>query len=230
MRTATFSREEEVRQLGIEVGRISLVGNLVLPGAANGMVIFAHGSGSSRFSPRNNFVAQQLQKRNVGTFLVDLLTPEEDAVYANRFDIDLLTGRLVEVTRQLHEGLAKELRLGYFGASTGAASALRAAAVLPHLIMAVVSRGGRPDLALDILEQVKAPTLLIVGAMDVEVLELNREAYRRLACKKELSIVPDATHLFEEPGTLEQVALRAAAWFEQHLSKALKPKRNDSLS
>lgn len=223
MTTAAPSREEKVKQLEIEVGRISLAGNLVLPATADSLVIFSHGSGSSRFSPRNNFVAQQLQRKNIGTFLVDLLTPEEDAVYSTRFDIELLTERLMEITRWLHQTQGKDLKLGYFGASTGAASALRAAALLPRLIKAVVSRGGRPDLARDLLGKVGAPTLLIVGAMDFDVLRLNREAYERLDCEKKLSIVPNATHLFEEPGALEQVSMLAAAWFEEHLSNMDSP-------
>jgi pimeloyl-ACP methyl ester carboxylesterase len=219
--TATIASKQETSQLlQIPVGRIVLSGNLMIPATAKSLVIFSHGSGSSRFSPRNNFVAQQLQKKGIGTFLVDLLTPQEDTIYSNRFDIDLLTDRLVEITRWL-AGFreTRGLPVGYFGASTGAASALKAAALLPDLISAVVSRGGRPDLAHDLLGKVEAPTLLIVGELDFDVLRLNQTAYDSLGCEKKLMVVADATHLFEEPGTLEEASLLALAWFKQHLTK-----------
>lgn len=215
------SRPTTGRHLRIPVGDIKLSGNLVLPEAASSLVIFSHGSGSSRFSVRNNFVAQQLQKRNIGTCLVDLLTAGEDAVYANRFNIDLLTERLIKITQWIC-GLDEINRLptGYFGASTGAASALKAAARLKQRIAAVVSRGGRPDLAHAKLADVQAATLLIVGERDADVLRLNQQAYEKLRCIKHLQVIANATHLFEEAGTLEEVARLAAAWFEQYLVPA----------
>ena len=203
----------------ISVGRASLEGELVVPTGARGIVLFAHGSGSSRKSPRNTFVAERLQRRGLATLLTDLLTEEEDLVRRNRFDIDLLTKRLEEATHWIGKrGDVGRLPIGYFGASTGAACALRAAADLPHRVGAVVSRGGRPDLAEAALERVHAPTLLIVGGADDVVIDLNRAALARLTCEKKLEIVPGATHLFEEVGALEQVAELAAAWFEAHLS------------
>lgn len=206
------------QEIGIPVGSLKLKGNLVVPGKANAIVVFSHGSGSSRFSPRNTYVADVLNQEGMATLLTDLLTPEEDAVYANRFDIALLTNRLVAVTRYLETQSAfQHLPLGYFGASTGAASALRAAAALPEWIHAVVSRGGRPDLASDVLPQVKAPTLLIVGGLDDVVITLNQEAFDQMRCEKKMVIVDDATHLFEEPGKLEEVAILAASWFQQYL-------------
>jgi dienelactone hydrolase len=182
-------------------------------------VLFAHGSGSGRLSPRNNYVAGVLRESGVATLLFDLLTEAEDRIYENRFDIDLLTHRLLLATQWAGQQAAtRGLALGYFGASTGAAAALRAAAALGPEIGAVVSRGGRPDLALDDLARVQAPTLLIVGGNDAAVIELNRAAYRELRGDKELKIIPGATHLFEEPGTLEQVANAAADWFRHHLT------------
>ncbi len=203
----------------IELGRVGLEGILSRPHEARAAVLFVHGSGSSRLSPRNRFVAARLVERGLGTLLLDLMTPEEDADPERRFDIPFLTDRVEEVTawfEDTEEG--KRLRLGYFGASTGAAAALWAAADLGSRIGAVVSRGGRPDLAADVLDRVRAPTLLIVGGEDHPVLEWNREAFERLAGPKRLVEVPGATHLFEEPGALERVADEAASWFERHLS------------
>jgi len=203
----------------IPAGLVELDGELILPPAAKSVVLFAHGSGSSRFSPRNTYVAEVLQQRGIGTLLFDLLTREEDQVYETRFDIALLTTRLVAATEWLQKNpKAKDLSLGYFGASTGAAAALQAAATMENKISAVVSRGGRPDLAgAAALRRVTAPTLLIVGGADYEVIELNRQAETLLNCKKKLLLIPDATHLFEEPGTLQQAARSAADWFAQHL-------------
>ena len=183
------------------------------------LVLFAHGSGSSRFSPRNTYVAEVLQQRGIGTLLFDLLTREEDQDYATRFDIALLTQRLLTATAWLQSNPETQaLRLGYFGASTGAAAALQAAAEMQNKIAAVVSRGGRPDLAGEsALSRVSAPTLLIVGGADYSVIELNQQAYALMNCKKELTLIPGATHLFEEPGTLQQAAHSAADWFAQHL-------------
>ena len=196
-----------------------MTGTLVLPKKTGGLVVFAHGSGSSRKSPRNAFVARTLQAAGIGTLLFDLLTEQEDLSYRNRFDIDLITDRLVRATRQLFEmPETKDLIQGYFGASTGAAAAIKAAATLAPTIRSVVSRGGRPDLAMDSLDKVEAPTLLIVGEKDETVLDLNRLAYGKLASPKQLAIVPGAGHLFEEPGALEQVAKLAADWFRRHLA------------
>ncbi len=203
----------------IQAGKAQLEGNLALPDGARGVVLFAHGSGSSRFSPRNNFVAAELFHAGVGSLLIDLLTPAEDANYETRFDIPLLTKRLAATTAWLQKYPATQaLKIGYFGASTGAAAALQAAAEAGNKISAVVSRGGRPDLAgAQFLARVSAPTLLIVGGDDDVVIQLNEQAYAELHCKKELVIVPGATHLFEELGTLEQVARHAAAWFNRYL-------------
>jgi putative phosphoribosyl transferase len=205
----------------IPLGRVNLAGTLSLPASPRAIVLFAHGSGSSRNSPRNVFVAQVLHAAGFGTLLFDLLTPDEDRDYATRFDIGLLSERLVGATRWLRADPAWAASpLGYFGASTGAAAALVAAAELPVGVGAVVSRGGRPDLAgATALERVVAPTLLIVGGNDTTVIGLNREAYARLRCAKELQIVPGATHLFEEPGTLESVATLAAGWFARYLAR-----------
>lgn len=214
---------EAVKKLvSIPADQVVLEGLLELPGNAAGVVLFAHGSGSSRHSPRNNFVAQILRRTGTGTLLFDLLTSEEDIDYETRFDIPLLTGRLLAATRWTREYAAtRDLPLGYFGASTGAAAALRAAAELAGNIAAVVSRGGRPDLAgEEALRRVQAPTLLLVGGQDDVVIGLNRRALALLSCKKELAIIPGATHLFEEPGTLEQVAERAAGWFQEHLGSS----------
>ena len=205
----------------IPAGGATVEGMLEIPERAVGLVLFAHGSGSSRHSPRNNYVAGVLRASGVGTLLMDLLTPEEDRDYSRRFDIGLLTQRLLEAARWVGaQESTCALPLGFFGASTGAAAALEAAAALGEQTCAVVSRGGRPDLAgADALARVSAPTLLIVGGEDDVVIELNRAAYACLSCPKELEIVPGATHLFEEPGTLERVAADAAAWFERWLVK-----------
>jgi dienelactone hydrolase len=208
----------------VTAGSVTLEGNLTLPEEARGIVLFAHGSGSSRLSPRNRYVARILNDANLATLLVDLLTPEEEAVDVRtahlRFDIGLLAERLVGATDWLVQHPdTSQLRIGYFGASTGAAAALVAAVVRPDVVGAVVSRGGRPDLAGRALAHVRAPTLLIVGGHDVEVLELNRAALAQLRAEKELVIVPGATHLFEEPGALDQVAPLARDWFERHLKR-----------
>lgn len=202
----------------MEAGPVRLEGALAVQEGAQGIVLFAHGSGSSRHSPRNNFVAQVIRKAGLATLLFDLLTREEDIDYQTRFNIGLLVERLKYATAWVtEEDETKRLRIGYFGASTGAAAALEAAVAMGPLIGAVVSRGGRVDMAKDILGKVKAPTLLIVGGNDEQVLELNRESYRLLKAEKELVIVPGATHLFEEPGALEEVAELAANWFKKHL-------------
>jgi len=211
------SEEHVVR---IAVGAVALEGNLTLPGEARGVVLFAHGSGSGRFSPRNRYVAQQLNDAKLATLLVDLLTPNEEAIDLQtahlRFDIGLLAERLVAAADWLTQFPAtRQLRLGYFGASTGAGAALVAATERPDVVGAVVSRGGRPDLAGPALAHVQAPTLLIVGGNDFVVIDLNRKALAQLRCKKELVMVPGATHLFEEPGTLDQVAKLAREWFER---------------
>lgn len=202
-------------------GKGDLEGDLQIPMGAKGIVVFAHGSGSSRHSPRNRFVAGLLQKGGLGTLLIDLLTKEEGAIddvtSALRFDIDLLTDRLCLVTRWLASSKeGKNLLLGYFGASTGAAAALCAAAELKNGIAAVVSRGGRPDLARAVLKDVEAPTLLIVGGYDGPVIGMNDEAYTQLKCEKKMVLIPGATHLFEEPGKLEEVARLALDWFSAH--------------
>ncbi len=202
----------------IPIDSIKLEGSLALPKQSSGLVIFAHGSGSSRFSPRNNFVARVLREAGIGTLLMDLLTETEDSIYQTRFNIDLLTERLLLATKWLQEqSPTKDKVIGYFGASTGAAAALIAAATKGSEIGAVVSRGGRPDLAKKALARVQSPTLLIVGGNDDIVIELNRDAYARLKAKKQLVIIPGATHLFEEPGTLEKVARLATEWFKQYL-------------
>lgn len=202
-------------------GRID--GVLMLPGHAKGIVLFAHGSGSSRHSPRNQYVAQILQSAGFGTLLMDLLTRQEESIdeytLKFRFDIGRLADRLVMAIDWLgQQSETVDLPIGLFGASTGAAAALRAAAARPSLVKAVVSRGGRPDLAGDALEHVEAPTLLIVGADDTPVIPLNESARRRLRAPAELVLVPGATHLFEEPGTLGEAARLASDWFAQHLS------------
>jgi dienelactone hydrolase len=200
---------------------VRLEGSLTLPTGLTGVVAFAHGSGSSRFSPRNRFVAEVLHQAGIGTLLFDLLTEEESQDRAMVFDIPLLALRLLLAAEWLAaEPSVRELPLGYFGASTGAAAALLAAAERPELVSAVVSRGGRPDLAEPRLGQVRAPTMLIVGEEDPEVLRLNRRALAQLQCTKHLVVIPGATHLFEEPGTLEQAARHAATWFRTHLTAA----------
>jgi len=206
----------------IPTGHFHLEGELQLPERAAGIVLFAHGSGSSRKSPRNQFVARTIREAGVGTLLFDLLTPEEEAVDIRtrqlRFDIELLAKRLVDATRWVKkEDGASHLKIGYFGSSTGGGAALVAAAELKQEIGAVVSRGGRPDLAGDLLPQVTAPSLLIVGGLDYPVIEMNKEAYAKMLCEREMKIVSGATHLFEEPGALEKVAHLAADWFERYL-------------
>ncbi len=203
----------------IPVDNVHIEGMLELPQNAQGIVLFAHGSGSSRHSPRNNYVARVLRNGGMGTLLMDLLTPEEDMDYQTRFDIPLLTNRLLAATRWLkNDKQTQSLPVGYFGASTGAAAALQAAALLGNEINAVVSRGGRPDMAgVEDLNRVACPTLLLVGGLDDIVIELNQAAYSHMHCIKQLTIIPGATHLFEEPGTLEEVASLACEWFKQHL-------------
>ena len=198
---------------------VHIEGMLQLPENTRGIVIFAHGSGSSRHSPRNNYVARILHAGGMGTLLLDLLTPEEDMDYQVRFDIPLLTRRLLAATHWLQaEQQIQQLPMGYFGASTGAAAALQAAAALGNKIRAVVSRGGRPDMAgADDLSRVSSPTLLLIGGLDDIVIELNQEAYSQMHCTKHITIIPGATHLFEEPGTLEPVASLACDWFKQYL-------------
>lgn len=203
----------------IPADSVTLEGELFLPSPGNGIVLFAHGSGSSRLSPRNLFVAETLQRNSIGTLLFDLLTREEDLDYALRFDIGLLTRRLLAATHWLqNKPEVSEAPLGYFGASTGAAAALQAAAKQGKEIAAVVSRGGRPDLAGNAaLRQVTAPTLLIVGGADYGVIELNQQAFAVLQCTKTLTLVPGATHLFEETGALEKAAQHAVDWFLKYL-------------
>jgi putative phosphoribosyl transferase len=217
--TATArSRTEQIPS-----GQIKLEGELSIPAGATGVVLFAHGSGSSRHSPRNQFVARTIREAGVGTLLFDLLTHEEESIdmYTRhlRFDIGMLAERLVDATKWIkREPDTAHLKVGYFGSSTGGGAALVAAAALDEEIGAVVSRGGRPDLAGDALSKVKSPTLLIVGELDHQVIRMNEEAYQQLRCEKELRIIPGATHLFEEPGALEEVARLAAEWFQRHLA------------
>ncbi len=211
------------RIVRLKIGSVTLEGALRIPPGAEGIVLFAHGSGSSRHSPRNRCVAQALDEAGLATLLIDLLTAaeerEDDRTARLRFDINLLAERVVGATDWLLENAeTARLRAGYFGASTGAAAALTAAAERPDTIGAVVSRGGRPDLALPVLNRVKAPTLLIVGGRDLPVIDMNREAFEQLQVEKRLEIIPGATHLFEEPGALERVARLARAWFLGHLS------------
>lgn len=210
------------RSVRIMAGSVMLDGDWYLPAGAVGVVLFAHGSGSSRHSPRNQAVARALQESGTGTLLFDLLTREEEVEDAHtgelRFDIELLARRLVAATRWVaRQPDGSRLGIGYFGSSAGGAAALVAAAELGSVVDAVVSRGGRPDLAGEALARVEAPTLLIVGERDDVVIQLNEEAFEQMHCKKELAVVPNATHLFEEPGALEEVARRAAAWFKRHL-------------
>jgi putative phosphoribosyl transferase len=225
MDTPTPNATVEQRPLRIPAGHAVIDADLALPQAATGLVLFAHGSGSSRFSPRNRHVAQQFNAAGLATVLADLLTPEEERVdertRALRFDIGLLAGRLVAATDWLHaRTLTASLHVGLFGASTGAGAALQAAAERPDAIRAVVSRGGRPDLAGEALSRVRAPTLLIVGGRDEPVIGLNEQALAQLGCDKRLEIVPGATHLFEEPGTLDAVAALARDWLLRHLTGA----------
>ncbi|MCC3158030.1 dienelactone hydrolase family protein [Hymenobacter sp. 15J16-1T3B] len=203
----------------LELPHATLLGDLVVPLRAPGIVVFSHGSGSSRLSPRNQHVAKQLQQAGFGTLLFDLLTPEEDRAFEARFDIDLLTRRLVGAASWLRrEQRLHDLRLGFFGASTGAAAAFNAAAELGTRVGAVISRGGRPDLALPAISRVQASTLLIVGGQDWPVLGANERALADLPGPKQLHVVPGASHLFEEPGTLDEVAELAVDWCQQHLS------------
>ena len=206
----------------------SITGELTIPANADGIVLFAHGSGSSRFSARNQFVARVLERHGLATVLIDLLTPEEEAVDRRtahlRFDIPLLSTRLVAIVDWLkRDRRTRELPIGLFGASTGGGAALKAAAARPADVAAVVSRGGRPDLAGDALASVMSPTLLIVGGDDTPVIAMNTDAKRRMRGEVVLDIVPGATHLFEEPGALERVASLAAAWFERHLTLHTSP-------
>jgi putative phosphoribosyl transferase len=197
---------------------VVLEGMLKIPHDAQGIVLFAHGSGSSRLSPRNNFVADVLNEAKLATLLIDLLSKQEDETYQTRFDIDLLSDRLNVVVEWLQsQSNTQNLALGIFGSSTGAAAALRVAAKRGQEVKAVVSRGGRPDLAMDLLDSVVAPTLFIVGGDDFGVIELNQDAFSHLCCLKKFEIIPHATHLFEETGCLEEVARIATAWFHQHL-------------
>lgn len=205
--------------IDIPLASAILKGDLVIPDNAIGIVLFSHGSGSSRFSSRNRMVAELIQQQKIGTFLFDLLTEEEDQVYENRFNIDLLASRLIDTTEWLLENKdAKGLPIAYFGASTGAASALRAAAFFGKTIKAVVSRGGRPDLAITELPMVSAPTLLIVGSLDVPVIGMNKMAYDELESVKEMKIIHGATHLFEEPGKLQEVADLAIEWYKKYFA------------
>jgi dienelactone hydrolase len=212
----------QVRTEQIPSGKILLEGELLVPVGATGVVLFAHGSGSSRHSPRNQFVARMIREAGVGTLLFDLLTQQEEAVDNStrhlRFDIGLLAERLVDATNWIKtEPETSHLRVGYLGASTGGGAALVAAAEVGKEIGAIVSRGGRPDLAGDALRDVKSATLLIVGGLDYPVIRINEEAYQQLQCEKEMKIIPGATHLFEEPGKLQEVAQLAADWFQTHL-------------
>jgi len=202
----------------VQVGVKHLEGLLTVPDGAKGLVVFAHGSGSSRFSPRNTYVASALNRRGLATLQFDLLTEAEAGDRANVFDIPLLGARVVEALNWVRsDAETAGLAVGLFGASTGAAAALIAAAELPGQVVAVVSRGGRPDMAAGVLDRVRAPTLLIAGGLDDVVIELNEQALQSLTCEKRLDIVPGATHLFEEPGTLDQVIVAAGDWFENHL-------------
>ena len=222
---AAGSRLESL-YLQIPAGEVMLSGDLEIPENAIGLVLFAHGSGSSRFSRRNQGVAEVLRNSSIATLLFDLLTTREETEDAHtghlRFNIGLLSRRLATVTQEIADDpRCRNFPLGYFGASTGGAAALRAAAALGSTIGAVVSRGGRPDLAGDALSYVKAPTLLIVGERDEDVLRLNEQAYARLQCEKSLAVVPHATHLFEEPGALQEVARLATEWFAKHFKSTL---------
>jgi dienelactone hydrolase len=212
-----------VNEVEIQAGRAGLSGNLIIPQNAAALVLFAHGSGSSRHSPRNQFVARTLNDAGLGTLLFDLLTPDEEAIdmrtREHRFNIGLLAERLVHATRWVkQQKQTRDLRVGYFGSSTGGGAALVAAAELPQEVGAVVSRGGRPDLVGDALPKVQAPTLLIVGGDDDIVIELNEMARDQIRCEVKLEIVSGATHLFEEPGALEKVAKLASDWFDAHLA------------
>jgi putative phosphoribosyl transferase len=220
----------ETRPVEVPLDVARLRGDFGLPRAAHGVVVFAHGSGSSRHSPRNQFVARVLERRSLATLLIDLLTPEEERVDDRtaqyRFDIPMLAERLVSIVDWLRgQPETAGLPIGFFGASTGGGAALMAAAARPDDVAAVVSRGGRPDLAGAALAKVAAPTLLIVGGYDEPVIQMNREAMSQMRCHVALEIVPGATHLFEEPGTLERVAALAAEWFDKHLLPAVSTRR-----
>lgn len=223
MEVNMMAREIIKKEVKITAGSVVLDGELIIPAGARGVVLFAHGSGSSRHSPRNKYVASVIRNANVGTLLFDLLTPDEESIdiYTRhlRFDISLLAERLVAAARWIRgQEETKNLEIGFFGASTGGGAALVAAAELGEMVSAVVSRGGRPDLAGEALGRVGSPVLLIVGGLDDVVIGLNEQAYAQLRCEKELKIVPSATHLFEEPGTLETVAELAAGWFGRYLA------------
>jgi len=210
--------QETYKEIEIKLDDIHLKGNLRLAEFSKGIVIFSHGSGSSRLSVRNNYVANLLLKKGFSSLLFDLLTPQEDAVYENRFDTELLTERLLKVTKWVgHQKNTKHLPIGYFGASTGAASALRAAAKMSKTVKALVSRGGRPDHALRILNSINTPTLLIVGGNDYPIIELNNQAKLRIKGICELKIIDGASHLFSEPGKLEKVANLSIEWFANYL-------------
>ncbi len=218
MRVEEFrSCQQEVR---IEGEGVSVGGFLAIPEGASSIVLFAHGSGSSRFSSRNSYVASVLHEAGMATLLFDLLMEHEEADRRNVFDIDLLASRLVLATEWVKSNeRTAALSLGYFGASTGSAAALKASVITEHRVYAIVSRGGRPDMALDVIDRVEAPTLLIVGGADYGVIDLNEAAYERLRCEKRLVLIPGATHLFEEPGALEKVSLIAKGWFLQHFER-----------
>lgn len=216
--------EEIQSPVRIPVGKVNLEGELIIPANAMSIVIFVHGSGSSRLSPRNRHVAKILQEHGIATLLMDLLTTKEEKINIPtghlRFDIIFLAERVIATTRWLKKyALTKDLAIGYFGASTGAAAALVAASRIPEYIGAIVSRGGRPDLAMEHLHNVRAPTLLIAGSNDLGVIDLNKEAYECLYCEKKMRIVRGASHLFGEPGKLEEVARLAAEWFVVHLER-----------
>jgi putative phosphoribosyl transferase len=218
--------QREIRREEVSVGSLRLQANLAIPADSTGMVIFAHGSGSSRFSPRNNFVAEILQEGGLSTLLLDLLTPEEEredeATYEFRFDIDLLASRLIDATDWVLSNFdLGEKGIGYFGSSTGGGAAIVAAAHQTDKIAAIVSRGGRPDLAGISLSKVEAATLLIVGGNDSSVIKLNQAAYRLLNCEKKLEMIPGASHLFEETGKLSKVAALARDWFAEHMHHRL---------
>jgi dienelactone hydrolase len=218
----TTATERDAGSVRIDAQGVMLDGNLLLPANARGIVVFAHGSGSSRFSSRNRYVAEVLREGGHGTLLLDLLTRKEEAIDERtahlRFDIGMLADRLVQTVKWLlNQSEGGDLPVGFFGASTGGGAALVAAALIPNEIAAVVSRGGRPDLAGPALPRVDAPTLLIVGGNDGPVIEMNREAYDQMKCERRLEIVPGASHLFEEPGTLERVAELARNWFSRYL-------------
>jgi len=213
---------QKYEEVNIVAGETSLIGELSIPPDPKAIVIFSHGSGSSRFSKRNRQIAEYLKERNFGVLLFDLLTPEEDIDYKNRFNIELLSKRLINATLWLTAlPVAKDCRIGYFGASTGAASALQAAASLKQ-VNAIVSRGGRPDLtSFHALKNVRASVLLIVGSLDKDVLQLNKQAFAELQCPKEFVIVEGASHLFEEPGKMDEVARLSSLWFEKYLIRSL---------